>query len=497
MERQEVTKTQIVNQLLRVGHGKFDIYEDVGLKAVAHEPEFFGHFIAFNHKKGEVRDTKVALPVIALRGKTDLELYENAVSHLLLLDTRNLVRAVEFNKKIAVKVGTGGGRMLKDGCARYLREREANRGWWNNVAVQHRESLKSLYAYSHIKPATFAQEILFQRKYRKGTVFHALANLKDMKPKEAAGTILNFKIPFTIATGAYPRIKEDTDVILALITQMSGNELITNSKMLSDLGAFTNPVLKSAYDDAVIRMSKDKRVSSMKAGAAAGKLEKIAKDGGKVLPKKATKALKSIQEDRMAHLGGIDGNWLVLGDKSSSMSRSIEVARQVAGLVANQVKGEVHLVFFNSGPTHFDVSGKSYDEIVQITKRQMASGMTSIGCGLDYILQKGVVVNGIAVCSDGGENTPHSRYFSEVYKKYASKIGIDPPVYFFHVPGDTDRLTPACKSAGVLIEKFDLGHDVDYYSLPNIVNTLKTSRYKLVDEIMETPLMTFDMVFAK
>lgn len=82
MEKTVVTRNQIVNQLMRVGHGKFDIYTDIGLKAVLTEPELFAHMIAWNNKFGQVRDTKVAFPVIALRGEQDVELYENACAHL-------------------------------------------------------------------------------------------------------------------------------------------------------------------------------------------------------------------------------------------------------------------------------------------------------------------------------------------------------------------------------------------------------------------------------
>ena len=96
MEKTDVTRNQIVNQILKVGHGDLSIYEDIGLRAVQTEPELFGHLIAWNQIKGEVRDSKVALPVIALRGQHDEELFENAAAHLCLLDPRNLVRAVKF-----------------------------------------------------------------------------------------------------------------------------------------------------------------------------------------------------------------------------------------------------------------------------------------------------------------------------------------------------------------------------------------------------------------
>ena len=489
MERTTVTRNQIVNQILKVGHGDLSIYRDIGLKAVEFEPDLFAHLIAWNHKKGEVRDSKVALPVIALRGATDMELFTNAVAHLCLLDPRNLVRAVKFHGTFngipTPGNNAGAGRILKTGVKRYIQAREKNRGWWNKTAVQHRKSLKSLYCHYHIKPNSHAQKVLFEKFAPKGSIFEAIKKLKNMNPTEAAGTILNFKIPYLIASGAVGGIKDKPDIIIALIEKMSGNELITNTNMLKRMGVFENSVLKSAYNSALEKVQADKKVSTLKISRAADTIK----------DKKLSKKLKSAQEDRLATLGGIDGDWLILGDMSGSMATSIEVARQVAALISKQVKGSVDLVFFDTGIAHLKVTGMSYEEIKNHTKRIHAGGGTSIGVGLDMALQKGLIVNGIAICSDGGENQ-HPE-FHTVYKKYCAKFGMEPPVYLFHVPGERNTLTSKCHIAGILLEEFSLGSNVDYYSLPNIIQTLRTSRYTLVEEIMETPLLTFNDVFKK
>jgi len=503
MEQTEVSRNQLVNQLLHVGHGNLDIYNEVGLKAAQAEPELFGHLIAWNYKKGEVRDSKVALPILALRGSPDKELYENAVAHLCLLDPRNLLRGIYYHKSLPQTTG-GGGRALKEGIKSYIQIRENNRNWWNQTALQHRKSLKALYALNRLKPAPFAQNILFgeptgkmitgkdgklkpeigPKTYPRGSIFTKVQHLKNMDPMEAAGTILNHKIPFIIAVGALGGIKDKPDIILALIERMSGAELVNNTQMLQRYGVFENPPLKAAYDKAIERTRKDK-VSSLKAGRAA----EIVKD------KKASKKLKQIQEQRLQELGGIEGDWLILGDRSGSMSTSIVVSRSVASLIAKQVKGKVFLAFFNTSPLVYNVTGKSLEQITDMTKRLTATGGTSIGCGLDLLYEKGVVINGIAICSDGGDNT--APFFHEAYRRYIKKLGIEPTVYLFHVPGDFDQLSGFCNKEGILLEKFDLGENVDFYSLPNIVKTLRTHRYTLIEEIMETPLLTFAGAFKQ
>ncbi len=539
MERTEVSRNQLVNQLLHVGHGNLDIYIEVGSKAVQEEPELFGHLIVWNQKKGEVRDSKVALPVLALRGNPDKGLYENAVANLCRLDPKNLLKAILFSrgltagkirtiqkvpvtstgirktqyvqKKVEIPVapaplGFGAGKILEKGITLYIRARESNRKWWNDTAIQHRRSLKSLYALGRIKPAPFAQDILFGRPtgkmikssfdgklkpeigpriYPRGSVFEKVKDLKNMSPKEAAGTILNYGIPFIIAIGASGKTKDEPDIILALIEQMSGAELVNNTQMLQRYGIFESPPLKAAYDKAIERTRKDTRVSSLKATRAAEV----------VTDKKASRKLKQIQDQRLQELGGVEGDWLVLGDRSGSMSASIIVAINIASLIAQQVKGKVYLTLFNTAPSPYDVTGKTLEQINDMTKRLTATGGTSIGCGLDLLQEKGILINGIAICSDGGDNT--IPFFHEAYKRYTKKFSIEPPVYLFHVPGDADQLSVLCEREGILIEKFQLGRNVDFYSLPNIVKTLRTSRYTLIEEIMEMPLLGFTDVFKE
>jgi hypothetical protein len=515
-----LSRARLVNELVKIGHGNYTVYKEVGMTAVTQESELFAHLIAWNNKHGEVRDSKIALPIIALRGQRDDELFENAVANLCTLDPGNLLKAYYFDrdiahgrieivekqdrilkgKKVVVKskrevkfnalpVSSGGTKMLRTGVELYLRARERNKKWWDKTAVQHRDALKSLYTLFHVKPNTYADAVLFKKQYPANSVFYNITQLKHMSAQEAAGTILNYDIPFLIAVGALGGVKNKPDIVLALIERMSGNELINNTAMLEKCGVFENATLKAAYAAAVERMKKQsKPVSTLKAGKAAEAIKKVAGEGSK-----AAKQLEKIQEDRLAKLGGIEGDWLVLGDRSGSMHTAIEVARQVASLITQQVKGKVYLVFFNNSPMLFDVSGKSLPEIQEMTKRLNASGGTSIGCGLDMIAEKGVAVQGIAICSDGGDNA--HPYFHNAYQKYVQKFAIEPTVYHFSVPGDPNVLKDYCYRRGISVQEANLGANVDYNSLPNLVKMMRTSKYSLLQEIMEFPLLTFADVF--
>lgn len=485
MEKIELSRNQMITQLLHIGHGELSIYNELGLKAAKIEPELFGHLIAWNEKKGEVRDSKTALPILALRGDFDKELFENAGAHLCLLSPIGLLKALRYHREL-IKVTDGGGKIIKKAVSLFIREREKNTPWWDKTVLQHRKSMKSLYAIYHIKPNKRAQGILFKREYPKGSVFEAVSQLKSMNAEEASGTILNYRIPFLIAQGASSGIKGKTDLILALLDRMSASEIVNNTKMLEEAGVFTNPVLRAAYDEAIERTKKDKKVSSLKASKALSSVKS----------KGATESLKRVQENNLEKIGQIEGDWLILGDMSGSMQNSVELAKEVASIIAKQVKGAVHLVFFNGHPTYYQVTGKTLAEINEATKRIRTAGSTSIGCGLDYIHIRDFLVNGIVICSDGGENT--HPLFHDTYKEYIKRFGITPTVYFYKVTGESDILTSRCKDAGIPIETFDLREKkVDYYSLPNLIKTMRANKYALVDEIMDVPLLTFDKVFKR
>lgn len=510
-EKTSYDRQQLINSLLHISHDQPELYAKIGILAGKSEPELFAHFISWNSAHGKIRDSKVAFPVLALRTLTpnDRDLVENAVANLLLLDPRKLVRAYEFNTELSAggtfKRKPGGGReivkafelgplvlpnharkVFETGLRRYLSELERKRGRWTRTAVKHRGALLRLYKIAHYKPSALAQRVLFDRDYPPGSVFQKIATLSQMTPADAAAVILKHDLKIEVAMGAYKQPKTE-EFWLALIHGMTGNQLVTNAAMLKKHDVFKNATLKAAYDHALDQAKKSKQsFETLKASRAVEVLEDD--------PELAEKLLK-LQRTKSAQLAGIDGDWLVLADASGSMRASLDLGRRIAALIAEQVRGKVWLIFFDENPTPFEVAGLSYDQIVEKTKRVQAGGSTSIGCGLDYLRNRGVVVNGIAIASDGGDN--HAPLFPSAYKKYVAQMGIEPTVYLFHVSGDNDALTPTCRYDGINLERFEMGSHVDYYSLPALVATMKINRYQMLDDIMATPLLTFNDLYAE
>lgn len=474
LNEQGITRNSIINELAKSPHGKLNEYTATGRKAASQDPEFLAHLIAWNHLNGQIRDSKVALPIVSLStADYPADFMENSLAHLALLDPRNLLRAVRFAKELKTPGRTHAIRRL---VSRYLE----NRDRWDRVALQHRRSLKELYALCHLKPSAHADAVLFKGQRPSGSVFEAVANLKTMTPREAAGTILEKRIPFLIAMGAIGK-KPDTDLVLALIERMSPSELVTNTKMLERFGIKTVPALRAAYEQALGRAAKSKK-NTLKATVAADAIE----DEG------LAEKLKALQEKQIKATGGIDGDWLVLGDKSGSMRQAIATATHLAATLAKMVNGKVHLVFFDTSPRYIDATDKSYDELLAATRFITAAGGTSIGCGLLYAVEKGLEVDGIAIVSDGGEN--RAPVFAHVYRAFAQATGKNPPVYLYHTAGDPNALVYNNAAAGIDTQQFEVPPNFDYYSLPNLVQTMRVNRYSLIDAIMETPLVEINTV---
>jgi hypothetical protein len=476
-----ITKNEIISQLARSPHGKLEEYVPVGQRAAKEEAEFLAHLIAWNHIKGQIRDSKIALPVVSLSvPQYPDELVVNSLAHIVSLDPRNVVRAFRYAKYLKV---TGHMVALKIALSAYLRKLESNNKRFDRVAMQHRASVKELYALLHLKPDKRAADILFNGIYPKGSVFEVIRNLKDMSPQEAAGAILNYRIPFLVVTSLGEKAKSP-DFVLAMIERMSPTELVTHQPMLERLGVKTVPALRAAFEQALDRAAKGK-TNVLKAAKAAEAIEDP-----------ALKSKMQVVAEKRIDSSSVQGDWLVLVDKSGSMHQSIEAGRHIAATLARYVKGKVQMVFFDTAHRAYDATGKTFQQIQGETRLVQAAGGTSIGVGLSWALAAKIEVDGIAIVSDGGEN--NSPQFVDVYRKYEKAFDKSPTVYFYHVDGDGDCLTDSLNQAGIEFTKFEVGSRmaVDFYSLPNLCATMRTNRFSLVDEIMATPLKTLAEVLG-
>lgn len=479
-----ITKNQIISELAKSPHGDLAQYLPLGRAAADQDPEFLAHLIAWNHVKGQVRDSQVGMPVASLSiAAFPGELRENSLAHLAMLGPRELLRAVRFAWQT---MGRSRISQLRDVVEKYLRQREESWRKFDQVAVLHRSTLKEMYALLHLKPSPRADRILFKGDCPAGSVFEAVSELSKLPAADAAQAIMKFKIPFLVAQGALGKRIQEPDLALAIIDRMTPTEVVTSTKLLERLGMKQNPALRGAYEKKLEQVAGSKKSkATLKTTRAAQAMEA---SGDVELAQK----LHGTQQRQLQNMG-VEGNWLVLGDKSGSMVTAIETAKHVAATLAAMVKGKVWLCFFDTSVQCIDVTATPLDAILKATQYVRANGGTCIGAGLERMMNDGAEIDGIAVVSDGGDH--QAPWFHDVHKRYSEKLGKQVPVYFYQCTGETDTFTARCNHAGVDVQTFDLRAGADYYSLPNLVATMRTNRYSLVDEIMAQPLITLSEVF--
>lgn len=526
-EAAALDKPQIIATLAKLSpHGDLDQYLPVFARAIAEDRDFLSHLIVWNHVKGEIRDSKAALPILMLRdlgmarGLSAVAyraLVENAWAHLADTSPKMLLQALTWGKSIQ---GIGIPKnMTHRFVTRYLRDLEAQPAEWERVALQHKASLTTLYARYHVARgdrvgASFGWKNAEGVRPPRPGKFAVVRGLALLSPLEIAGQIERHKLPWLVVRGALgARIKEP-DVLMAIMGRMSAADAATSAKWLVRAGVNEHPQTRAALEELLSKAGRKGKAKGTQL-----KAKKAAKALADVGEAKTAGKLTTLQQTQVEHLRTVEGNWLIIGDKSASMSDAIAMARQVATMLGATVKGNVYLVFADAMPRPVgNVSGKSLAAIEMTTAAVQAQGGTSLGCALKYAIEQGWEIDGIAVISDGAENT-HPTLATE-YLEYRQRFpGKRPTVYWYRTNMDGDYRSPGwiaqfergmAQVAGMTC--YDLRHGaqaktqvlrqtavakVDDYALPNLIQTMRVGSYSLVDEIMRCELRTIDQVLDR
>lgn len=495
---QGVTRDQVVNELSRSAHGKLAEYSPIIRQACKMDPEFVAHLIAFDFTNGQIKDSKIALPILTL-GEREFpdELVENSLAHLALQPPRELLKALRFSIQSSVFARR---QHRFEGVIRaYLAHKEAEPGKWNRLAIRHRRSLKSLYSLTRCPMPTWASEILFKNKYLPGSIFSDVANLSSFEPSLVAATIKKWHLSPLIVSGALTGAKAKQSasaVVQAGMDQMSDTEVVTRAASLERRGMAKDAALKETFRKKVSKATKSQK-ATLKTGIAA---EEVEDESMKTM-------LKELQERQIeaqkAAGRGVDGNWLVIADRSQSQEASIEIGRRIAAAIAKFVTGRVWLVFCNDSPSPAEVTGLSLEKIQNGSRFVRADGSTSYGVALAWALSQNLDLNGVAIIGDGGENS--LPLFTMAHQEWKRRKGEDLPVYFYQTycdprfaftsGGNPKNFHNLMAEVGIPVKTFDLTHgNVDYYSLPNLVQTMNVSRFGVTDKIMACPLLTLEQI---
>jgi len=498
----ESPRQELVAAFMRSPHGQLASYRPIVERFAQADPVFLAHAMVWAKRKGTIRDAAGGLPLatLALRDYASA-LRENSLALLACLDPRALLQAWEIGRSypLARWGKTKFLRMIHG----YLKAREACWPWWERTVLHYRGQVRALYELSMTRPSEDANSTLFQRRPPFGTVLGKISGWQAWESDAIAGLIRQERIPVMVCEGSLGTRIQEPAILAAVLDVMTPAQTIKRRRALQRWGVQAVGATRGALTAATARAAKRGRKDTLLTATAAA--QAMADED----PALAVE-LAALQDAQLQAAPGIDGNWLIGGDRSPSMDKTIDKSRMLAGYLARRVSGQVLLVFFDREPLVFDVTGKSYAEICRMTAQVQVGDGTCIGCVPAVALERKFQADGIALVSDGGERM--RPWFHESYARFAAWLGKEPPVYLYKVAGwayqmdgfgrvlqrhgqflrapEQDFLTTNCQQAGLPYQIFPVADDVDEYGLGTLAETMRVQRYDLYQEIMETPLLT-------
>jgi hypothetical protein len=470
-------RLEILNSLLTTPHRKLAEVTALHREMIERDPLFYGHLGVWYFAHGEVRDHQEVFVGNLLASA--LQEHRGAGFVLLQkLPPYQVARVVDFVKQTR---GTTP-RSTRTAVERYLREREERADSFDRAALRARKSMKHLYATLHIRPGARADAVLFKDEPPADSLAFVLKRLaKAQTVAEQAELIAEQKIPYTVAVGA---VRKLTPVVLvALISQMSPQEVINNLASLKKRGALEHAEVKALVDEKLAEASNAPRVSAFKALKAA---EVAGVDAS------VSERLGQVAGEQVKSKGRITKPTALFVDKSSSMTEAIAVGKQIAALVSGICEAELFVYAFDSVAYEIKTEGERARELAdweRAFRHMLPEGSTSVGAPLEVMRLKRQRVEQLIIVTDEEENT--APYFNTVLPRYAQELKTEPNVLIVKLGSSLDYLERGLRQASRAFETFTFKGD--YYALPNLVPLLsRPSRLELLLEILETPLPVRD-----
>jgi hypothetical protein len=517
-------RVEILNTLLTTPHRELEKIWPVHCELLEKDPRFYVRLAAWYHDQGDVRDHKemfvVNLVLSDFPGHRDVGL-----AMLRGLPPYQVVRVVDFisGRKKTRKARKGekskapGGtskagrqraarrlfgsrkpqapepagppgkiteefglfrnvpRSVKTEVARYLREREADPEWFDSSVLAARKAMKRLYALLHVRPGERAQKILFDENPPADSRLHALRELTAAEsPADQARAIVEHRIPYRVAATV---IRQMTPAVLvALVEQMSPQELINSLGGLKRRGALGVPEIKAMVEAKLGEAKTADRVSALKA-------EKAIEAAG--VSGEMRKALEDVADTQIKAKGRISRPTALLVDKSSSMHAAIELGKRIGAMVSAVCESELFTYAFDTMAHEITSEGRDLADWERAFQGITAGGATSCGVALKYLQRKEQYVEQIIMITDEQQNTPPA--FVPALCEYREAVKADPSVVIVRTPGGSDYVEKQCRREGVQVDVFRFTGD--YYALPNLVPMLsRPSKLELLMEIMDYPL---------
>ena len=522
--REQDLRLEILNTLLTTPHRDLAKIWPVHSDLIARDPLFYAHLAAWYSDNGEVRDHQeifiVALALSKFEGHRDVglallrglppyqvarvvdfisgrkktrklkkgetgraaargtrEARQRSVRRLLATSGSRATQAVAAAETVTEDFGLFRNvpRAMRTEVARYLREREGDAEWFDSSVLIARKAMKRLYALLHVNPSERAQRILFDDDPPVDSRVFALRALSAAQtPADQARAIVEHRIPYRVASTVVRQMTPT--VLVALIEQMSSQELINNLGSLKRRGALDLAGIKEMVEAKLAEAKSADRVSAFKTGKA---IEAASVSGS------LREALEEVADTQLKAKGRVTRPTALLIDKSASMEQAIELGKQIGAMISAVCESELYTYAFDTLPYEIAPAGTDLADWERALAGIKAGGCTSCGAALKSLTRKRQYVEQIIMITDEAQNTQPQ--FNVALAEYCEALNAKPAVCIVRTPGGVDIVERQCRQAGIEVDVFQFTGD--YYSLPNLVPMLaRPSKLDLLMDIMDYPL---------
>ena len=360
-------------------------------------------------------------------------------------------------------------RLLKRIMTDYIRSLEAGKVEnFDRILLLNRNAIRWAYKRFHVRPNERAQAILFDDNPPVDSMFAAIKEIAKAKSAaKKARLIVKHKIPYRIASSLIPKMTPAAGI--SLIDAMSPTEALNSRAWVERSGILTNAEVKKLYLG---------KVSQAQASLASAD-HRVSAQGADEEVQAVVDAAKQTAVDKMER---IEGNVLLMVDKSGSMDEAIETAILFGVRIAPLCDGDLMVVAHDTYGRILEVDGDRgmLETWKGVFRGIRAGGGTNYQRGFEVALEAGFMPDKLVLLADGGENSGDLAHAIQLYPQPLHTVMI-------HLNGQPDVLSQRIEGLGIEYDKFE--YSGDYYLFDQIIAMLGGPRAKsLVERVLEVQL---------
>lgn len=413
-----VSRKLLFDQLLKVPHRDYSTVVPSFLDGLNTDPDFTSKAMVYLYTTSAIRDQQDAAIITLLQSTPSLGLRDagRAMFGLDFYNTANtegfkalppyrLLRIWQYIRNSPLKTRRQLTKLMND----WLDKLEKQQDRFDNLVLLNRKEMSNLYVYLHRHPPVRYQVWLgLQKKFGEvdelpsGSIFEAVNLIgKTADPIEKARLVMQYKVPYTIASSLLP--KKNAAAHVALIEAMSPTEAMNSVSWVEQSGILEIAEVNKAF---LAKLALAKDVTSMK-----HRQSSKAKTAG------VAAVIEAAKDTAVAQAKKITLPTLVIIDRSASMRLPLEVSKEFAVFLGSRLESTelLYMIAVNDGATRIRPRSLSMSDVEAATRNIKDNGATCLGVGLREALNDGFEPQQVVILTDGYENRSPS-YLSVLEK---------------------------------------------------------------------------------